>query len=53
MINVDEEMLKRLIQEILNELNQKNCNTPILMEAADCMTFEGVSRTIPRWDVCV
>lgn len=48
---VDEKTIKRLIQEVLSEMNRQGCNTPIVTENQTFQQLDGVSSIVPTWEV--
>jgi hypothetical protein len=48
---VDEKTIKRLIQEVLSEMNRQDCNVPIVKENQTFQELDGVSSVVPTWDV--
>lgn len=48
---VDERTIKRLIQEVLSEMNRQDCNVPIVKESQTLQELEGVSSVVPTWNV--
>lgn len=47
----DEKIIKRLIQEVLSEMNRQDCNVPIVKENQTFQEMNGVSSVVPTWDV--
>ena len=49
---VDEKTIKRIVQEVLGEMNRQDCNVPIVTENQTFLTDEdGVGSVVPTWEV--
>ncbi len=50
-MSVDEKIIKRIVQEVLGEMNRQDCNVPIVTEKQTFLTLEDVSSVVPTWEV--
>lgn len=49
---MDEQTIKRIIQEVLSEMGEDGCNTPVVKSNITLLTMDGVVEpSIPGWSV--
>lgn len=47
----DEKTIKRIIQEVLSEMDRQDCNTPVVTESQTFQELNGISSVVPAWEV--
>ena len=50
-MTVDEKIIKRIIQEVLLEMNWQDCNVPVITKNSTLQELEGYSSVVPNWKV--
>lgn len=50
-MSLNEKTIKQIVSEVLAEMKQEDCNTPVVGENQTIQTLDGVTTLVPTWEV--